>query len=73
MFWSRNKKKKTIQLHTLVVLYKIGVQWGYTLHGHVFVMLNLETNAYEHDAVFRSIEGRWKAHFKFQRVGHTQF
>ena len=31
-------RKIDIPLHTPVVLYKSGVQWGYTLHGHVFLM-----------------------------------
>ena len=48
MFWSKNKenikkysakiRKIGIPLHTPVFLYKSGVQGGYTLHGHVFVM-----------------------------------
>ena len=35
--WSKNKKDR-YTLHTQSLLYKSGVQWGYTLHGHVFVM-----------------------------------
>ena len=31
-------RKIGIPLHTPVLLYKIGVQKGYTLHGHVFVI-----------------------------------
>ena len=31
-------RKIGIPLQTPVLLYKSGVQWGYTLHGHVFLM-----------------------------------
>ena len=34
-------RKIGIPLHTPVFLYKSGVQWGYTLHGHVFVMIGM--------------------------------
>ena len=38
MFWSKIRKIG-LPLHTPVLLYKSGVQGGYTLHGHVFLML----------------------------------
>ena len=34
-------RKIGIPLHTPVLLYKSGVQGGYTLHGHVFVMISI--------------------------------
>ena len=38
MFWVKNKIILYTPLETLVLLYKIGVSWGYTFHGHVFLM-----------------------------------
>ena len=37
MFWSRITKIG-IPLHTPVLSYKSGVQWGYIFHGHVFLI-----------------------------------
>ena len=39
-------RKIGIPLHTPVLLYKSGVQGGYTLHGHVFMMFSVKKNRY---------------------------
>ena len=41
MFWSK-KRKLCIPLHTPVLLYKSGVERGYSIHGHVILMQGLE-------------------------------